>query len=148
MAAPRNFSMPYNSTRSLSPKISQNRCVHRHGSSIKMAARTAAFEFSEKMNGRECEGVFVGQRLLGREICFATEKRKTKNGLCCSSGWQTVCVLYVSNGKERRSKGRSGGQRNDFRKQKLKGFSFVRISEKIFSRIAFSDNIWWTVVCF
>lgn len=35
-----------------------------------------------------------------------------------------------------------GGQRNDFRKQKLKGFSFVRIlEEKIFSGIAFSDDI-------
>jgi hypothetical protein len=45
--------------------------------------------------------------------------------------------------EEKRGKERDlGGQRNDFRKQKLKGFSFVRISEeKMFSRIEFSDDI-------
>lgn len=74
--------MPYISTRShsFSSKASQNRCVHRHGSSIKMAARTAAFEFSEEINGRESEARVaffpVGQRLLAREILFGERRKK------------------------------------------------------------------------
>lgn len=97
------------------------------------------------MRGGSCWMKIVWQGNL-----FRYEKRGSKERVGCSSGWQTVCVYVVySKREERRSKGISGGQRNDFRKQKLKGFSFVRMwNEKIFSRIEFSDNIWWTVVCF
>jgi hypothetical protein len=99
------------------------------------------------VNGEdEVEGGFVGQRLFGREICFDTENERPKNGLCC---WKRmtngVCIVNVSNEKKeeaRKGTWKKGGQRNDFRKQKLKGFSFVRISkEKLFSSKAFSDDV-------
>lgn len=72
-----------------------------------------------------CQGNFV----------WRTEKEANdqKNGLVAApNGWQTVCVLYASIWPKRRSGGRffEGGQQNDFRKQKLKGFSFVRISQE------------------
>jgi hypothetical protein len=78
-----------------------------------MAARTAAFEFSEKINGCEWRGrrrrggFLVGQRLFGREICFDTENERPKNGLCC---WKRmtngVCIVNASN----RKKVKAGGK--------------------------------------
>lgn len=60
--------------------------------------------------GEERGGVFVGQRLFGREICFDTKNERPKNGLCC---WERmtngVCIVNVSNGKKvRQRKGRCG----------------------------------------
>lgn len=116
---------------------------HRHGSNVKMAAWTAAFEFSEKINGCECEGVLCcGQRLFGREICFATENERADRAVQANDKRCVYCILQMESKTTKRNGGFEGGQRNDFRKQKLKGFSFVRILEgKMFSRIAFSDNI-------
>lgn len=58
----------------------------------------------------------------------------------------TDCVLLM---KRKTKQGAFGWTTKWFSQTKLKGFSFVRIwEEKIFSRTEFSDNIWWTVVCF
>lgn len=76
----------------------QNRCVHRYGLSAKMAARTAAFEFCEKINGCECEGfssTTAKDGWTGKFVSIPRKRRIPKSGLCHSSGWQTVCVYCV-----------------------------------------------------
>lgn len=74
-------------------------------------------------------GFSVGQRLLGREICFDTENERPKNGFeRMTNGLCIVCAAgRVGREEDDNSKSRGdflGGQRNDFRKQKLKGFPF------------------------
>lgn len=81
---------------------------------------------------------FVGQRLLAREICFDTEKttKDQKTG-CAVRADDKRCVCCMLLSKRRGGKrccaakdgrrGRRSGQQNAFCKQKLKGFSFVRI---------------------
>lgn len=53
----------------------------------------------------KARGIFVGQRLFGREICFDIENERPKNGLCC---WKRmtngVCIVNVSNGKKDEAK--------------------------------------------
>lgn len=79
---------------------------------------------------------FVGQRLLAREICFDTEKttkdQKTGCAVRADDKRCVYCMLSKARGRKmlcgkRRTEGGRSGQQSAFRKQKLKGFSFVRI---------------------
>jgi hypothetical protein len=88
-----------------STQYRKNRCVHRHGS--KMAARTAAFEFSEKINvNGEDEGEKGGGTSLDKD-CLAgkfvlIQKTKDRKTGCVVGKWMTngVCIVNVSNRKK------------------------------------------------
>jgi hypothetical protein len=103
-----------------------------------MAARTAAFEFSEKINGHECEG---GREVRWTKIVWQGNlfcNRKTKKRVALFEAEEMtngVCIVCFKLRSKTKANGHiwvgwEGRQRNDFRKQKLKGFSFVRTSSE------------------
>jgi hypothetical protein len=96
-----------------------------------MAARTAAFEFSEKINGCECEGVFRwGKDCLAGKFVLLQKTKDRKRVVPFERMTNGVRIVYALDGRwglKEESKERTlGGHQNDFRKQKLKGFSFCK----------------------